>query len=157
MRYGSSGGSGTASVDVQYVTATQATATLGNGLSYVTLSNGAVEYLQFQFYAASTGTASLKVSYYMSAANGGDVELRLDTLLAGAGEDPSAALSTGTEFTVTPGNDTNMHEVNSTSHTSLSFAVTAGDLVTCKLVRTNDAADTHTADMRVLKVAALVA
>jgi hypothetical protein len=154
LRYSSGSGSGSAvAVDVEYVTASQPASTLANGVSYVPLSNGAVEYIQFQFRAAATTTAQIKVEYYMSAANAGDVELRLDTLAIGAGEDPTASLSTGTEFTATPGNDALLHVADSTTHSSLGVAVTAGDLVVCKLVRTNDAADTHTADMRVLKIA----
>lgn len=151
---GGGGGSTTATVvgDLEFVTTTNSSGTLANGARYVPLNNGSVDTMTFQFVAPSTATFDVQVSYSMSAANAGDIEMRLDYIAIGAGEDPAGTLATGTEFVVAPGNDTNVHLLNVDSSANMGVVATAGDLVICTLTRTNDAADTHTGDMRVYRV-----
>lgn len=146
---GATGAAGPACIICEFVTSTNASAVLANGLRYVPLNNGAAETLQFQFYAPDTGNYAIRIPYSMSAANAGDVELNVDSIAIGAGEDPAGALSTGADFVVTPGNDTLLDVVDEGDHASMTIAATAGDMVTVLLTRTNDAEDTHTGDMRI--------
>ena len=108
--------------------------------------------MTFQFIADTAATYNIQVYYSMSAANAGDLEMRLDYKAVALPGDPSASLTTGTEFTVTPGNDTNTHLLEYATSANMGVAATAGSLVICTLTRTNDAPDTHTGDMRVYRI-----
>lgn len=140
---------------VEVVQSSKASAVLGNQVTYVPLVKAGLDTIQFQVpVPPAAGALKIRVHYYMSAAHGGDVELRLDRLAVAPGGDPTAALTLGTEFVVTPGNDALLHVVDESSHASFTIAVTGGGLLACKLYRTNDAQDTHTGDMRVLSISA---
>lgn len=128
-------------------------AVLGNGVEYITLAKSADAWIEFQFRAASTGLVGVRALYAMSAANSGDVRLQVDQAIFSDGDDPTAALTVGTPFTVTPGNDTDLHTVSETDSLELRLAVLAGDLVRVRLTRTDHVDDTHTADMRVFQIA----
>jgi hypothetical protein len=130
-----------------------ASSAFGNGLRYVPMRDAQSDYIEFQFVAPSTGNVALTVLYAMSAASGNNVRLRFDWLVLSSGGNPSAAVTTGTAFTITPGNDTLVHSVTSSDSSDLSVAVTAGDTVYGKLYRLGtDGADTHTGDMRVIEL-----
>ena len=151
------GGGGSSSAvassgEIEFVDCVEAAATESNGLSYVPMSNAAIRTVQFSFVAPSTGTYDIQVYYKMSAANSGDVEVHLDYLAVAATEDPAGALTTGTEFTFAPGNDANLHVLSTATSANMSVAATAGDQVICALIRTNDAADTHTGDLRITRI-----
>jgi hypothetical protein len=153
-----SGGSGSSAASpgggtVWAANSAVASSALGNGLRYVPLRDAQSDYIEFQFVATSTGTVSLSALYAMSAASGNSVRLRLDTLVVSEGGNPSAAVTTGTAFTITPGNDTLLHAVDSGDSGDLSIDVVAGDIVYGKLYRLGtDGADTHTGDMRVIEL-----
>ena len=144
-------------MSVEIVEASQPSALLANNVRYTPLIKGNTDWIQFQILVPPS-TISLKVHvyYHMSAANGGNVELHLDRRAFSASSDPAAALTGGTEFVVTPGNDTLMHVLDNNIHASMEIAVSPGDLLVCKLQRTADAQDTHTADMRITSISAEV-
>lgn len=129
-----------------------------NGTEYVPLRRGQADTLEFQYRADSAGTVTLKISYAMSAANGGNARLRVDRRITSVGSDPSAALTSGTAFSLAPGNDANVHAFTSSDSSDMSFSVAAGDLVRVKVTRISDgsdAADTHTGDLRILGISAV--
>jgi len=109
-----SGGSGPVGQIIEVVTGSAAGGALANGVDYVPLVQGADDTLEFQFEAASSEDIEVALKYVMSASHAGDVELTLGVLAISDGDDPAAALVTGSAFTVTPGSDTNQHEVAST-------------------------------------------
>lgn len=156
---GGSSSSATAAmaIDVEVVTASQAATAYGNGIEYIPLIKGGADSIEFQFRSPATGNINICILYAMSAANAGNIQLRLDSLIVSDSEDPSAALSTGTAFIATPGNDTNKHTINEVTSTQLQLSLTINDLVRCKLVRTTDVADTHTGDVRIMKITAVKA
>lgn len=129
--------------------------TYGNGVEFIPLRKSQADSIEFQLRADSAGTMTIKVMYAMSAANGGNVRLRADRRVTSVGSDPSTALTAGTAFSITPGNDANAHAATSSDSSDLSFSVSAGDLVRVKLTRINDGNDTHTGDLRVLAVTAV--
>ena len=140
-------------VAVQVVASSQASSVLPNGVSYVPMSHGVDEYISFQITAMQTGTLEVSALYSMSAAEANDVRLRLDTLVLGAGDDPTTSVTTGTAFTLTPGSDTLAHVLDSGDSADFSIAVTAGDTVYCSLYRLGTSIlDTHTGDMRVIQL-----
>lgn len=127
-----------------------------NGVSYQVLPKtpsplaAPNDYIQLQLIPNFTGNAVLTVLYAMSVANGGAVQLKVDYLVTGTGDDPSTGLTTQTAFTVTPGNDVLGHVLNAASSATLQIAVTAGKLVLIRLSRVIDGSDTHTGDFRYL-------
>lgn len=153
---GGGGGGGVASapmVPVEIVDATGVTGTLGNGVTYIPFVKDANDTIQFQFQAPQSDDYAVLLSYYMSTADVGDVQLRLDSLIVSDGDDPSAALSVGTPFTFTPGNDTNRHTLDDSVEASLVFTAVAEDTVVLKFTRVAGAPDTHPGDVRVLEIA----
>lgn len=142
-------------IDVEVVTASQAAGVYSNGVEYIPFVQGAGDTMAFQFRAPATGDVVVRICYAMSAANGGNVELTMDRLIASDDDDPSAALTAGTAFVVTPGNDANKHTIDAaeTAHTTLT--VVENDIVRCSLERTVAGNDTHTGDMRVLNISAV--
>jgi len=140
-------------IAIEAVEASQPSALLANGVRYVPLIEGNTDYIQFQFPVPPT-IVSLKihVAYHMSAANAGDVELHLDSRAFSVGSDPTQALTVGASFVVTPGNNVLVHVVDDTSHATFTQAVAPGDILVCKLQRTNGGPDTHNADMRVTSI-----
>jgi hypothetical protein len=144
-------------VPIEFVEASQPSALLANGLRYTPLIKNNTDYVQFQVMAPESATTlEVYVHYHMSAANAGNVELHLDSLAISPGENPTAALSGGAEFTITPGNDTNMHIVDGSAHASFTIAVTGGDLLVGKLSRTADVQDTHTGNMYITSISVIV-
>jgi hypothetical protein len=150
---GGGGGASTSSaIMVEVFDSTHISENLANDGKFLKLANGAVEFIRCRFPCIAAGNYRVVVEYCMSAANAGNVELRLDKLVSGPGEDPAAALTTGTEFTITPGNDVLAHEVDDGDSADFLIAASAGDRVLMTLTRTNDAADTHTGDFRMLGI-----
>ena len=148
----SSSGSGSPpGTSIEVVTATAAEGVLANGVGYIPLRQGQDDTLDLQFVAAMTGNVVLSLVYFVSAANNGDVELRVDHLIVADGGDPSAALTAGTPFTFTPGNDVLEHTVDDTQSSEMVFAVTAGDFVLLHVQRPSGGGDTNTGDMRILQ------
>lgn len=152
---GPPGASGADIIDISDVDSSKASDVLANGVTYVPLVQGASDTIAFQFVCTRTGTWAFRFAYVMSAANGGNVRFQADFLAVGDGENPAAALVTGTPFVVTPGNDTNMHTLDEGDSGDLDQALTAGDTVRVKITRTAHANDTHTGDVRVLGILAV--
>lgn len=148
---GAAGPAGNTVVQVEFVTASNPSATLGGGGRYIPLKPDLDDFIAWQFSSPVTGTAVVSVIYSMSVSNGGNLELLLDRRVTSDGDDPNATVTAGTEFTVTPGSNTTQHTVDSSDHASFSFSVDKGDLVYLKMLRTNDAEDTHTGDMQVFR------
>lgn len=152
------GSGGGAANDVEVVASTNASAALGNGVVYVPLGAAATESIEFQVRAQQAGSVAINVLYAMSAANAGNVRLQVDKRAFTVGGDPTAALTAGTAFTITPGNDANIHLLSEVTSTQMQVNCAAGDLVRVKIQRLGaDGADTHTGDMRILKISALPA
>lgn len=150
---GAAGAPGNTIAQFEFVTSDQPSYQAAGGIRYVPLPVDVDGKQEMQCIAPATGTAYVTVLYYMSAANSGDVELFLDRRLVNAtGGDVNATVTAGSEFVVTPGNDTNTHTVTSADHAALTFSVTEGQLVYLSLNRTTEAEDTHTGDMRVIRV-----
>lgn len=149
---GSPGAPGNTIAQFEFVTSVQPSYQAAGGFRYVPLTVDNDDKQEMQCVAPATGTAYVTVVYYMSAANGGNVELFLDRrVIAQSGGNPEATVTAGAEFVVTPGNDILTHAVTSSDHSSFTFSVTEGNLVYLALNRTADAEDTHTGDMRVLR------
>jgi hypothetical protein len=138
-------------IEVQDVLSSGTRATLGNGVRYWPLVEGASDTLQFQVRVARGGVYALRIGYYMSSSHAGAVSLRVDKLVCSDAGDPTAALTLGAGFTVTPGSNTTRHTVDETSSTSLlTSSLPEGALLVAKITRVADGADTHTGDARVL-------
>lgn len=138
--------------NVWVVESSAAASALGNGVTYTPLRQGQADSIEVQFLAGKDAP-ELTLVYAMSAADAGDVELRLDVLSVGDGDDPATALGAGTPFTVTPGSDTNRHSADKTDSAEMALsAVSAGDLVRVKITRPTGGADTHTGDLRALDI-----
>lgn len=116
-----------------------------SGVEYLTLRQGEADTIEFQFIAS--GDFSVELVYAMSVANGGDIDLRLDSLAVADGEDSNAALATGTVTTFVPGSDTDRHTA-----ASANFAVTAQEGDLCKILIQRPDTDTHTGDVRVTDI-----
>lgn len=139
---------------VEFLTSNVAATAYGNGVPYVPLAKAATEeYVQYNFKAGRTGTASVVVTYAMSASNGGDVTLRATQGAYAATEDQTAALATGQTFTITPGAGT----ATTSSTCALLLAVDALDYVVIRLTRRNVAGDTHTGTFNILDVSPSIA
>lgn len=120
-----------------------------SGLRYVTtLRDANTDTIEFQYLARETGTLSITLAYAMTADNGGDVELTVQAQKFADGDDPDAALPSGTATAFTPGSGTTRKTV------TLTLDVTAGDTGRIVITRSNGGNDTHTGDMRILAVAA---
>ncbi len=143
-------------IDGTVVESSKASGTLANLTRYIPLQVSAADYIGFQFRAPITGTASIYLDYYMSVANGGNIELTLSKLNVADAGDPTAALSASAAFTFAPGNDANKHTVSSSTSATMAFSVTAGNFVFVKIARSNGGNDTHTGDMRIFKMSALI-
>lgn len=117
-----------------------------SGADYTPLApGGAAPAIEWQYGAP--GNFAIDFLYSMSAANAGDVDLRLDRLVIGDGDNPDAALVAGTVTTFTPGNDTNAHLVQ---NANFEITASAGDEVRFSLNR--PAGDTHPGDFRLLGI-----
>lgn len=149
---GSSGAGGPAGSTVEVADSSAASSAYGNNLRYTPLRNAQSDTISFQFVAPVTGTVNVTVIYAMSSAEAANVRLRFDAVALGAGDNPTTAQSAGTAFTITPGNDVLLHEVDSGDSASFAIAVTAGDIVFCTLSRLTADAPAHTGDMRVIEV-----
>lgn len=144
-------------VSVEVVSSSAAGGTYAtSGTNYVPLVQAAADNVSFEVAAPVAGTMKIRIPYAMSVANSGNVRLQLSKLVIASGGDPNAALSASTAFTLTPGNDANRKMLDENSDASLSFAVAAGDVVRVKLERPTTS-DTHTGDMRLLKIYVVIA
>lgn len=149
---GGGGGGALVPVDIEFLVSNVTVETDGtSGLRYLPLVEGGTEPCSFQFIAPRTGEIAIRVAYAMSASNGGDVALRLDSLITTEGSNPSTALTAGTPFTITPGSNTTRHTVNEEDSGDLQMTVVAGDIVRCLLDRPTSG-DTHTADFKIYKI-----
>ncbi len=157
------GGSGGASTPqsvgtIWVVNSTNASSAYANGLRYIKMIDGATEFVEFQFLSVVTGNVTFVFSYAMSSATANSVRLRFDSLIVTAGGNPTTAVTTGTAFTVTPGSNVLVQEVDSGDSANLTLAVTAGDIVYGYLTRLGtDGADTHTGDFRLIDIRAMAA
>jgi hypothetical protein len=140
------------SEQIWVVESSQSSSAYPNGLSYVPFITGSGDYADFQFSSARAGSIGINFDYAMSVANGGDIELRLDFLRLSAGISPTGSLSTQTAFTITPGNDADIHVLSHSMDYTLRLTSSYGDYFLCKLTRTTGVNDTHTGDMRLLSV-----
>jgi hypothetical protein len=145
-------GGGTGGI-VEVVASSQVTSIYANGVSFTPLVKALDDTIEFQFRAAATGTFGVNILYAMSAANGGDVQLRADVGVIALGVAPSTALTAGTPFVFTPGNDVLMHLISDALSTDLSIAASSGDLIRVAITRVDGAPDTHTGDLRAVQVA----
>lgn len=139
------GGGGVQTVEI-VDSATPGSSFATSGGNYTPLAaGGAAPSIDFQYGAP--GNFAVDFLYSMSVANAGDVDLRLDRLVVGDGDDPDVALTAGSVATFTPGNDTNAHLVQAAE-----FQVTAteGDEVFFSLNR--PAGDTHPGDFRLIGI-----
>lgn len=124
-----------------------------SGIGYTPLAKNATEqYITFEAVAPATGTLKLSLIYAMSASNGGDVVLAVDTLKVADTGDPNGALTAGSNRTFTPGTGTTRKTATVTQVAELNISVTAGDHVYAKVTRKNVAGDTHTGSMNVFGV-----
>jgi hypothetical protein len=137
---------------IEVVSATSSSSAFGNGVSYIPLREGQSDSISFQFVAESSAPTELAMFYAMSAANSGDVSLRMDILINSNGSDPSATATSGTEFYFTPGNDVLQHNVDSSDSSDFRLWLNRGDFVYGSIERPNDGSDTHTGDCRVLQI-----
>jgi hypothetical protein len=119
-----------------------------SGVMFTPLRPGVDDYVLGSYISPVSTTRELRLTYAMSTSNAGTVRLRLDTSQLALASSPDGALTLGTSFTITPGNDQNLHECGSAQNASLSFAVTAGRLVVLKIVR--PASDTHTGNINII-------
>ncbi len=149
---GANGADGNLVVQCDFLTATQPSYQLAGGVRYIPLLVDVLDTAEMQCAIPVTGTAYVYVQYSMSASNAGDVELYLDRRLTSVGGDLGATVTAGADFIVTPGSNTFLQVVDSGDHASLTFSVTAGQLLYLLLGRTTDAEDTHTGDFRIHKV-----
>ena len=138
-------------VNFEFYTATNPSYQAAGGARYIPLTQGATDTLEMQCAVPKTGSASVVVIYAMSAANGGNVELYLNRRLSSSDADYDATVTSGTQFTVTPGSNTTLKALTSAASSDLAFSVTEGQLLYLKLGRTADAQDTHTGDMYVFQ------
>jgi hypothetical protein len=143
-------------IDSQVMESSKASAALGNLARYIPLQVSAADYVGYQFRAPITGTASLSLDYYMSVSNAGNVELTLSKLTCADAADPTAALSASAAFTFAPGANVTKHTVSSSTSATFAFSVSAGQFVFVKIARSNGGNDTHTGDMRCLKMSTLI-
>lgn len=126
-----------------------------NEVSYLPLRSGETDQVEFQFVTAVSGTQNISFMYAMSAAESNDVFLQFDSLSLGLGDDPTTAPTLGSSFTLTPGNDANIHSASNNENSSLQFSADSGNIVYCRLTRSgSDANDTHTGDFRILNIRA---
>ena len=131
------------------IDSSELSSTYPNGLRYVPLVSGGTDTVEFQFAVGTTGTLNLHLIYAMSGASANDITLRVDTLVLGDSGVPSTAMTAGTPFDVTPGNDVNIHWVTQADSGDLSLAVTAGDTIRVLITRTDA---THPGDMRITEL-----
>lgn len=147
--------SGTSSVGIAGESVWVATATTSgssyptSGVEYIPMRVGQGDSIEFQLVSQTSPTMTFDVVYAMSAADGGDIDLQLDSIVVGDGDDPNGSLSSGPSTTFVPGNDTNAHIASSDN---FNVSVSKGDVVRCKLTR--PATDTHTGDCRVIDIRA---
>jgi hypothetical protein len=127
--------------------------TYANNVRYIPMRHSQSDYVEFQFIAGNTGTLQLQAVYAMSSAESNNVRLRLDTLFLASASNPTTSATTGTAFTITPGNDTVIHTITSSNSSDFALSVTAGNIVYCILTRLgSDGADTHTGDLRLIEI-----
>jgi hypothetical protein len=137
------------------ITGSAAGSAYANNLTYTPFEQGAADTIELEFVSSITGSLEVEMLYAMSVANTGDVSLQLDYLVLGTGDDPTTSITTQTAFTITPGNDALLHTVSSADDSSMLIDVTAGDSVYIKITRPT-ASDTHTGDMRAIRIRGMV-
>lgn len=124
-----------------------------NNVRYIPMRHSQSDYVEFQFIAGNTGILQLQTIYAMSAAESNNVRLRLDTLILASAANPTTSATTGTAFTVTPGNDVVIHTITSSNSSDFAISATAGNVVYCYLTRLgSDGADTHSGDFRLIEI-----
>lgn len=140
---------------IWYFNSNVASSAYASGQPYTPLAKNATEqYVTFDMVAPATGNVKLTLIYAMSVSSGDNVVLELDYLKRADGDDPNAALTTQSSYTLTPGTGTTRKSLTSVTMTTLSITVTAGDLIFFKLSRKNDVNDTHTGTFNLLAVRA---
>lgn len=152
----------------EIVSSTATASAYGNGVRFVPLRPPATaiaanvgsvpDSVTAQGIMSTTGNVEIYAEYAMAAGNTGVVAQQLAFIDVTSGGDPSAALTTQTAGSITPGNDALKHEVASSLYTGLAIgAVTKGDVINVVLTRPTGSggdADTHTADMRLIGIGA---
>ncbi|NHJ85914.1 MAG: hypothetical protein FK734_10660 [Asgard group archaeon] len=137
---------------VWVVRATQTSSYYNNGVSYIPLVRNTEDSLDFQFSPGFSGILNFIVDYAMSVSDEGDIELRLDFLKLEEGSDPSAELTENPSFTITPGDDTNMHVLSGETEQSLVISASFGDHFIFRFNRVSGSNDTHPGDFRILDI-----
>lgn len=134
------------------VDSSQDSSELANGVTYVPMFHGNSDWIKYQFRASVTRTVKFYFPYVMSSSSGNDVRFRMDSLAVSDGSSPAAAVTTGTAFTVTPGDDVNQHTLSKADSADLTLSVTAGQLLYFKLFRLGAAGeDTHLGELRMME------
>lgn len=150
---GSTGSGGPAGYTIWIANSAVVSSAYANNVRYIPMRHSQSDYVEFQFIAGSTGTVQLQTIYAMSAAESNNVRLRLDVLTLASAANPTTSVTTGTAFTVTPGNDVLIHTVTSSNSSDFALSVTAGNVIYCYLTRLgSDGADTHSGDFRLIEI-----
>ena len=144
-----------APVALQIIESSAAGSSLGNGITYVPLVKSAADWVELQIRPQTAGTIKIRITYFMSAANGGNVRLQVSSAVIAVAADPTASLVAGTAFSITPGSNTNIQAVTESDSTDLSLTVTAGGVARIRLTRVADGNDTHTGDIRLIDITAV--
>ncbi len=141
-------------LEVLYSNATSSTYST-SGVRYIPLAkvaNPNEEYVQGQFQARRSGRVRLYIDYAMSVSNGGDLQLDYSGAAIADGGNPDAALGALLSQTFTPGTGT----TRKTKVVDTTLDVVPGNDVFLKILRDDDAADTHTGSMNLISVKAVV-
>lgn len=148
---GNSGGSGIWRTEIPVLVSDSPAGSYANGKSFTALRQGQGDVAFGGFTSDYTGQIELVITYAMSSSHAGVVKLTMAYGVVGEGEDPSAALTASSQFTVTPGSNTTNHTLDSEDEVSLGLTVAAGDDVTFSITR-GTTGDTHTGDFRILRI-----
>lgn len=143
---------GSAAGNMWVGTGDQASVELSNGVLATPVDK--TEKFTTRFVATTSGDKNFTVHYRMATANAGNLRLRVNSLVTSDGDDISAALNVGSQFTITPGNDTNKHSFSPLDDPSLTLSgISAGDHVVFELERMDSGdGDTHTGTMQLVGI-----
>jgi hypothetical protein len=151
---GPTGPAGSASLaggTIWILSSSQPSSPYASGLRYIPCRHAFSDYVEFQFIAAASGTAELRLALAMSSAEAVGVRWRVDRGLVAEGGDPTTALATGTAFTWTPLASVLRQDIDSRHSADLSFAVTKNDVVIIRITRLGtDGDDDHTGAARII-------